>query len=41
MILQKQKKLKNWNLYNIYNFDYAIIKALEEAEKDGNLIDEC
>ena len=27
--------------YNIYNFDYAIIKALEEAETDGNLIDEC
>lgn len=27
--------------YNIYNFDYAIIKALEEAKKDGILIDEC
>lgn len=24
--------------YNIYNFDYAIIKALEKAEKEGKLI---
>lgn len=30
---------KTW--YNIHNFDYAIINALEKAERDGILIDEC
>lgn len=44
---EQDKKAKNnyedaigtW--YNIYNFDYTIVKALENAEKDNELINEC
>lgn len=41
----KKEKSRHRNMigtfYNIYNFDYVIIKALENAKKEGNLIDEC